>query len=59
VRALLLPGPATLHLSAQLADRQLVRVDAVERDLEALGSAGESVVLDPARYGAIATLRLR
>jgi hypothetical protein len=59
LRALLVPGPATLHLPPQLANRQLVRVDALERDLEALGAAGDTVVLDPARYGALATVRLR
>jgi hypothetical protein len=34
-------------------------VDVAERDLEELGAAGEAITLDPARYGAIATLRLR
>ena len=59
LRVLLLPGPATVHLSRALAALQAVRVDAAERDLEDLGPAGEAIALDPARFGAIATLRLR
>jgi hypothetical protein len=59
LRALLLPGPVTVHLSPLLAGRHATRVDAVERDLEDLGTVSDTLVLDRARYGAIATVRLR
>lgn len=59
VRVLLLPGPAELRLSPRFAGRRMIRLDASERDLEDLGVAGEKIVLDRARFGAIATLRLR
>ncbi|HEY3356607.1 MAG TPA: hypothetical protein VGQ83_25375 [Polyangia bacterium] len=59
LRALLLPGPATVRLGPALAGRHAVRVDAAERDLEDLGPAGDTLTLDAARYGAIATVRLR
>jgi alpha-mannosidase len=57
VRALLLPGPATLHLSAQLAQLGRTRTDALERDLAALEGSGD-LTLDRETFGAIATVRL-
>jgi hypothetical protein len=59
LRVLLWPGPATVHLGAPLAGRTAVRVDAAERDLEDLGPVTDTIVLDRAQYGAIATVRLR
>jgi hypothetical protein len=59
VRVLLLPGPATLHLSPPLVGRALTQVDAAERDLMPLGTAAESLALDRDHFGAIVTLRLR
>jgi hypothetical protein len=59
VRALLLPGPVTVHLPAALAARHAVRTDALEHDLEDLGVAGDTLMLDRTRYGAIATVRLQ
>lgn len=58
VRALLLPGPVTIHLSPLLSGRKLARTDTSERDLEELGDAGDTILLDRGRYGAIATVRL-
>jgi hypothetical protein len=57
VRVLLMPGPATLHLSPALRVRAITRVDALERDLEKLAPS-ESLQLDRAMFGPIATLRL-
>jgi hypothetical protein len=59
LRALLTPGPLTLHLPAALAKRTLSIVDAVERDKKIIGPAGATVVLDAASYGSIATIRLQ
>ena len=59
IRAVLTPGPLTLHLPPALAKRTLTIVDAVERDKTTLGPAGATVVLDAAVYGSIATLRLQ
>jgi hypothetical protein len=59
LRALLLPGPLTVHLGPALAGRARTRTDAVERDLEPLDGVGDTLVLDRERFGAIATVRLR
>jgi hypothetical protein len=58
VRALLLPGPVTVHLPPSLAGRKLTRTDSSERDLEALGTSGADLTLDRDRFGAIATVRI-
>ncbi len=57
LRALLLPGPLTVDLGAQLQGRTMMRTDAVERDLAPAGTSGPTLVLSPATYGAIATVR--
>ena len=59
VRALLLPGPVTVHLSPQLAGLARTRTDAVERDLADLDGTGDTITLDAATFGSIATVRLR
>ncbi len=59
LRALLLPGPLTVTIPSAWAQRELVRTDAVERDIADLGTAGTSFVLDRDHFGAIATVRLR
>ena len=59
VRALLSPGPLTLHLGPGLSGRTATRCDAAERDLAPLGAAAQTLVLDKATFGAIATVRLR
>jgi alpha-mannosidase len=59
VRALNLPGPVTLALPPPLANKSATRLDAVERDLESLGTAGATLTLDPARFGIVAGVRLR
>jgi len=59
LRALLMPGPGTINLSPSLAGRQLGVVDLAERDGASLGTAGTSIPLDPATYGAIAGFRLQ
>jgi hypothetical protein len=59
VRALLLPGPATLHLSPLLPASQLTRTDALERDLAPLERVSDSLTLERETSGAIATLRLQ
>jgi hypothetical protein len=56
LRVLLLPGPVTVRLGGPLAGRNLVRTDAVERDLDSLGAG--AIVLDRERSGPIATVRL-
>ncbi len=58
LRALLLPGPATVHLAPSLVGRKLTRVDASERDLEDLGTSAATLTLDAARFGPIATVRI-
>jgi hypothetical protein len=58
VRALLLQGPVTLALPPALVGKKMTRVDIAERDLAPLGTAGATVVLDPATYGVIASIRL-
>jgi hypothetical protein len=58
LRALLLPGPLTIHLAAPLAALARTRTDAVERDLEPLDAPSDTMVLDAARFGPIATVRL-
>jgi hypothetical protein len=59
VRALLLPGPVTLHLPPALAARARTRTDALERDLAPLDGSGEMLTLDAATFGSIATVRLK
>ncbi len=58
VRALLLPGPVTVHLGPLLAGKKATRTDAAERDLEDLGDAGDAITLGRDRFGSIATVRL-
>ncbi len=69
IRALLLPGPATIHFpsngSAGLSTLARTRTDAVERDLAAIGDGGNgddgggsTLTLDAATFGSIATVRL-
>jgi hypothetical protein len=59
VRALLMPGPVTLHLGPSFKGREVVRIDAAERDIEVLGPVGASIVLDREHFGPIATIRVR
>jgi hypothetical protein len=59
LRAMLGPGPLAVHLGPSLAGRTVARTDAAERDLEDLGPAPDPLILDRARFGAIATLRIR
>lgn len=59
LRALLLPGPATVSLSQMLAGRQLTVVDLAERDGAPLGAAGPTLALDTATYGSIPGFRLQ
>lgn len=59
LRALLMPGPVTVHLSPLLAGRHAYRVDVAERDLEDLGMVTDTLVLDRGRFGSIASVRLR
>jgi Glycosyl hydrolases family 38 N-terminal domain/Alpha mannosidase middle domain len=58
LRALLLPGPATVHLSPALASLARTRTDALERDLADLGAASDTLLVDAATFGSIATVRL-
>jgi alpha-mannosidase len=59
VRVLLMPGPAEVQLASSLAGRQVNVVDLAERDLPTPVSSGNTIALDPAVYGPIASLRLR
>jgi alpha-mannosidase len=58
VRALLLPGPATL--TTMLPHTSITKTDALERDLSAIEQQGPgtSFALDHEGFGAIATVRL-
>jgi hypothetical protein len=58
LRALVLPGPAMIHLSPALAPLARVRTDAAERDLEPLAATADTLSLDRATDGPIATFRL-
>jgi alpha-mannosidase len=58
LRALLLPGPATIHLSPALSALSRTRTDALERDLDDLGAGSDTLTLDAATFGSIATVRL-
>jgi hypothetical protein len=59
LRVLLMPGPAQVHLASSLAGRQVSVVDLAERDLPTPVGTGNTIPLDAAVYGAIASLRLR
>ena len=59
VRALLVPGPATLHFAPALQGQKLKLVDAAERDLRDLGTVSESLTLDRAKLGALVSLRIQ
>lgn len=59
VRALLLPGPLTVHLPDAWVGKTLVRVDATERDRQVLGRAGATLRFDAAQDGSIPSVRLR
>ncbi len=59
LRVLLFGGPATVHLPASLAGEQVTRVDATEHDLTPIGAAAATLVLDPAVYGSIASVRIQ
>jgi len=58
LRAQLMPGPLTVHLSHWIAAGHAVHPDSSERDLGDLGPIGGSITLDRAHFGAIATVRL-
>jgi hypothetical protein len=58
LRALLLPGPLHVRLPG-LAGVRLTRTDALERDLEDLGLAEDTLLLARERFGTLATVRLR
>ncbi len=58
LRALLMPGPVTVTLPPSLAGKHVTQVDVAERDGADRGVAGNSIVLDRATYGAIASVRL-
>jgi hypothetical protein len=57
VRALLLPGPATVHLGAPFAGKALTAVDLAERDGTAAGSGANPLPLDPGQ-GTIQSFRV-
>jgi Glycosyl hydrolases family 38 N-terminal domain/Alpha mannosidase middle domain len=59
LRALLLPGPVTVHLPASWVGKTLIQDDAAERDLKTLGPAPSAITFDAADGGSIATVRLR
>ncbi len=59
IRALLMPGPVTLHLSPSLIGKSVERCDTSERDLASLGKAGAALTLDAKTFGSIATVRLK
>jgi hypothetical protein len=52
-------GKVTVHLPASLAGKQITAVDLAERDLHAIGTATDTLVLDPATAGSIASVRIR
>ena len=58
LRALLTPGPVTITLPAALVGTKITQVDVAERDGAARGVAGQTLVLDKATYGSIASVRL-
>jgi len=59
LRVLLMPGPAQVHLTSSLAGRQASVVDLAERDVATPVTPGDTLALDAAIYGAIASVRLR
>ncbi len=59
VRALLLPGPATLRLAPALGGAEVVASDLTERDSASLGARSDAIALDRASRGSIVTLRVR
>jgi hypothetical protein len=59
LRALLMPGPVTVHLSPLFQGRKINVVDLAERDGARLGTAGESLTFSPGSSQSIASVRLQ
>jgi hypothetical protein len=58
LRALLMPGPVTVHLAPIFRGRRVDFVDLAERDGKALGVTGESITFSPGTSPSIASVRL-